>query len=142
MFAAINTVEPSILELGIARLLEGDKPWHDERLPLVEDRVRNWLKQLSARLGDADWLDGALSGSDLMMVSVLLRLKSSGIRDEYPKQPISPAVKRGPPTNGLSPINWRLTPATANRLMRWSWARSRHPSFSFSLWILTLDDLI
>jgi glutathione S-transferase len=84
MFAAVNTVEPPILELGTARLLEGDKPWHDERLPLVEDRVRNRLRQLSARLGDADWLDGAFSAGDLMMVSVLLRLRSSGILDEYP----------------------------------------------------------
>src|SRR5215469_14167498 len=83
MFAAVNTVEPPILELGTARLLEGDKPWHDERLPLVEDRVRNRLNQLSARLGDADWVHGAFSAGDLMMVSVLLRLKSSGILDEY-----------------------------------------------------------
>ena len=84
MFAAANTVEPSILELGTARLLEGDKPWRAERLPLVEDRVRDRLKQLSVRLGDADWLDGAFSAGDLMMVSVLLRLKPSGIMDEYP----------------------------------------------------------
>jgi len=84
MFAAVNTVEPPIIELGTARLLEGDKPWHDERLPLVEDRVRDRLKQLSARLGATDWLDGAFSAGDLMMVSVLLRLKSSGILDEYP----------------------------------------------------------
>jgi glutathione S-transferase len=84
MFAAVNTVEPPILELGTARLLEGDQPWHAERLPLVEDRVRNRLKPLSARLGDADWLDGAFSAGDLMMVSVLLRLKSSGLLDEYP----------------------------------------------------------
>src|SRR5262245_48849317 len=84
MFAAVNTVEPPILELGTAKLLEGDKGWHEERLPLVEDRVRNRLKQLSARLGDTDWLDGAFSAGDLMMVSVLLRLKSSGILEEYP----------------------------------------------------------
>jgi glutathione S-transferase len=78
MFAALNTVEPPILELGIARLLESDKPWSKERLPLVEDRVRNRLHQLSNRLGDADWLEGGFSAGDLMMVSVLLRLKSSG----------------------------------------------------------------
>ena len=84
MFAAVNTVEPPILELTIAKLVEGDKPWSKERLPLVQDRVRSRLKQLSARLGDADWLDGAFSAGDLMMVSVLLRLKSSGILDEYP----------------------------------------------------------
>jgi glutathione S-transferase len=84
MFAALNTVEPPILELGTARLLESDKPWHAERLPLVENRVRARLNQLSARLGDADWLDGAFSAGDLLMVSVLLRLKSSDILDEFP----------------------------------------------------------
>jgi glutathione S-transferase len=84
MFAALNTVEPPILELAIARLLESDKSWSRERLPLVEDRVRARMSQLSRRLGDADWLDGAFSAGDLMMVSVLLRLKSSGILDEYP----------------------------------------------------------
>ena len=84
MFAALNTVEPPILELATARLLEGDKPWSKERLPLVEDRVRDRLKPLSARLGRADWLDGGFSAGDLMMVSVLLRLKSSGLLDGYP----------------------------------------------------------
>ncbi len=84
MFAALNTVEPPILELATARLFEGDKPWSQERLPLVEDRVRARLERLSARLGDADSLDGAFSAGDLLMVSVLLRLKSSGILDEFP----------------------------------------------------------
>jgi glutathione S-transferase len=84
MFAAVNTVEPPILELGNARLLEADKPWTKDRLPLVVGRVRDRLNRLSTRLGDADWLDGAFSAGDLMMVSVLLRLKSSGILDDYP----------------------------------------------------------
>ena len=84
MFAALNTVEPPILELATATILESDKPWTKERLPLVKDRVRERLKQLSARLGRADWLDGGFSAGDLMMVSVLLRLRSSGILDEYP----------------------------------------------------------
>lgn len=84
MFAATNTVEPPILELQNAVLLERDRPWHGERLPLVEERVRERLKQLSARLGDADWLDGDFSAGDLMMVSVLLRLRASGLLDEYP----------------------------------------------------------
>jgi len=93
MFAALNTVEPAILELATARLLEGDKPWSKERLPLVEDRVRDRLKQLSARLDSADWLDGAFSAGDLMMVSVLVRLKLSGILDEYPN--LAAYVARG-----------------------------------------------
>jgi len=83
MFAALNTVEPPILELSNAKILEGDKPWAKERMPLVADRVRARLDQLSARLGHDDWLDGAFSAGDLLMVSVLLRLRMSGILDEY-----------------------------------------------------------
>ena len=93
MFAALNTVEPPILELGNARLLEGDKPWCEERLPLVEDRVRARLDQLSRRLGDADSLDGAFSAGDLMMVSVLLRTRPSGILNEFPR--LADYVARG-----------------------------------------------
>jgi glutathione S-transferase len=84
MFSALSTVEPPILELGTARLLEGDKPWVAERLPLVKARVGVRLDQLCARLGDSEWLDGAFSAGDLMMVSVLLRLRPSGILNEYP----------------------------------------------------------
>jgi glutathione S-transferase len=84
MFAAVNTVEPPILELMTARILEGDKPWTRERLPLVQGRIRDRLKQLSAHLGDSEWLDGAFSAGDLMMVSVLLRLRPSGLLDEFP----------------------------------------------------------
>jgi glutathione S-transferase len=93
MFAAVNTVEPPILELANAKLLEGDKPWSRERLPLVMDRVRDRLKQLSNCLGDAEWLDSAFSAGDLMMVSVLLRLKPSGILDEFPN--LAAYVARG-----------------------------------------------
>jgi glutathione S-transferase len=84
VFAALNTVEPPILEFANAKLLESDKPWAKERLPLVVDRVRTRLQQLAAHLGDADWLDGAFSAGDLIMVSVLLRLKPSGILNEFP----------------------------------------------------------
>ena len=93
MFAAVNTVEPPILDLVIAKFQEGDKPWASERLPLVEDRIRERLVQLSARLGGADWLDGAFSAGDLMMVSVLLRLRPSGILDEFPE--LAAYVARG-----------------------------------------------
>jgi glutathione S-transferase len=93
MFAALSTVEPPILELVTARIFEGDRLWAKERLPLVQGRVRDRLKQLSVRLGDADWLDGAFSAGDLMMVSVLLRLKASGMLDDYPN--LAAYVARG-----------------------------------------------
>jgi glutathione S-transferase len=93
MFAALSSVEPSILDLVTARLLEGDKPWSKERLPLVVDRLHDRLAQLSTRLGEAEWLDGAFSAGDLMMVSVLLRLKPSGLLGGYPN--LAAYVARG-----------------------------------------------
>jgi glutathione S-transferase len=93
MFAALNTVEPPIVELEQAPYAEGDKPWHAQRVPLMEDRVRVRLDDLSVRLGDADWLDGAFSAGDLMMVMVLRRLEGTGIVEEYPN--LATYVARG-----------------------------------------------
>ena len=83
MFAALNTVELPILELVTVKLVEGNMPWKAERLPLVQDRVRARLNQLAASLGDKDWLDGGFSAGDLLMVSVLLRLRPSGLLSEF-----------------------------------------------------------
>lgn len=84
MFAAVSSVEPPILDLVIARIIEADRPWKAERMPLVVERIRNRVTQLADHLGDAEWLDGAFSAGDLMMVSVLLRLKPSGLLGEFP----------------------------------------------------------
>jgi glutathione S-transferase len=84
MFAALNTVEPPILDLFTAKILEADEDWAAPRLKLVQARIRHRLAQLSQRLGDANWLDGAFSAGDLLMASVLLRLKPSGLLGEYP----------------------------------------------------------
>ena len=84
MFAALNTVEPPIVELDMAMLVERDESWYAARLPLLERRVRVRLDELSRRLGEADWLDGDFSAGDLMMVSVLRRLSASRLLDEYP----------------------------------------------------------
>ncbi|MBB4478739.1 glutathione S-transferase family protein [Rhizobium etli] len=84
MFAALNTVEPPVFDHSLTGILERDQPWYEQRLRALEESIRKRLDSLSARLGDADWLDGAFSAGDLLMVSVLLRLKSSNILDEYP----------------------------------------------------------
>jgi glutathione S-transferase len=83
MFAALSTVEPPIVDRDIVTYAERDKSWREERMRMVEDRIRVRLGELSARLGDADWLDGAFSAADLLMVHVLQRLKGSGILDEF-----------------------------------------------------------
>jgi glutathione S-transferase len=93
MFAALSTMEPPIVERGMATLLERDKTWYNERLPMLDDRVRDRLGQLSSRLGNADWLDNAFSAGDLLMVTVLRRLNGSEILEKY--QNLSAYVARG-----------------------------------------------
>ena len=93
MFAALTTVQGPIIEREAAVLMERDKPWHAERLPMLDDRVRVRLGELSSRLGDADWLDRAFSAGDLLMVNVLRRLGGSGLLEDYPN--LSAYVARG-----------------------------------------------
>lgn len=93
MFAALNTLEPPIVEFGMTMLFERDKSWYEERLPVLKDRVRIRLGELSRRLGEAEWLDGAFSAGDLMMVTVLRRLNASRLLEEYPD--LSAYVARG-----------------------------------------------
>jgi glutathione S-transferase len=84
MFAALNTVEPPLVELAVAKIFERDKPWCDQRLPIVEERARKMLGDLSGRLGSSEWLDGAFNAGDLMLAGVLFRSKGTGILDQYP----------------------------------------------------------
>lgn len=84
MFAALSTMEPPIVEREMTKYVEADKSWYLERLPIMEERIHARLKDLSHRLGDADWLDGAFSAGDLLMVSVLRRLNGSDLLAAYP----------------------------------------------------------
>ena len=84
IFAALSTVEPPIVERSMATIVERDKPWYEARLPMLDDRIHKRLGQLSTFLGNADWLDGAFSAGDLMMVTVLRRLNGSGLLEEHP----------------------------------------------------------
>jgi glutathione S-transferase len=93
MFAAVGTMEPPIVDREIARFTESDKTWYDEHLAMIDERIHGRLDQLSTRLGDADWLDGAFSAADIMMIHVLRRLESSGILSEYPN--LSAYIERG-----------------------------------------------
>ncbi len=93
MFAAVSTVEPPIMELSMLKVLDRDKPWYAQRLPVVEAAVRQRLADLSRRLGDADWLEGAFSAADLLLANVLRRLKTSGLLDEFPN--VAAYVARG-----------------------------------------------
>jgi len=93
MFAALNTMEPPIVELESATREERNKIWHEERLPIRQNRVRHRLDELSSRLGNADWLDAAFTAGDLLMVTVLRRLNGWGILEEKPN--LAAYVARG-----------------------------------------------
>ena len=132
MFAALDTVEPPIFDRDLAKILERDEPWYEQRLRVLEDSIRNRLGDLSSRLGDADWLDGAFSAGDLLMVTVLRRLQGSGMLEEYPN--LAAYVARGegrPPSSVLSTLNWRFLPPhrPADRGPLWVGYRLLAPSF-------------
>lgn len=93
LFAAVNTVEPPIFELSLAKVLESKESWYEARLPMLKERVRKRLGELSNYLGEAAWLDGEFSVGDLMMISVLLRWKAAGMVDEFPN--LTAYVARG-----------------------------------------------
>lgn len=93
MFAAVSTIEPPIMAFAMALITERDTDWFAARQPMLIERVHDRLRQLAARLGDADWLDGDFSAGDLMMIAVLRRLKNSGLLNDHPK--VAAYVARG-----------------------------------------------
>ena len=117
MFAALNTVEPPIVDRSIATLLERDKSWYKERLAFLEDRVRVRLGELSSRLGDADWLDGAFSAGDLLMVTVLRPIEGSdAIANSRTLKPMSRAASHVPHSSAHSKSGRRARRARPGRL--------------------------
>jgi len=93
MFAALNSVEPPVWELIIAKFIDGGEAWAEARLPSVMKRLRERLDELSVRLGDSEWLDGTFSAGDLLMVQVLRNLNRSGMLGDWPN--LATYVARG-----------------------------------------------
>ncbi|MCO4317709.1 glutathione S-transferase family protein [Phyllobacterium sp. 21LDTY02-6] len=93
MFAALNTVEPPIIDRSTTVLLERGEPWYEQRLSVVEEHVRKRLGELSRWLGDKEWLEGTFTAGDLLMISVLQRLGGSGIVEDHAN--LSAYVARG-----------------------------------------------
>jgi glutathione S-transferase len=93
MFAALNTVEPPVMEQGAATVFEKDKSWREEHMAMIEEQLRSRLGDLSKRLGDADWISGEFSAADILMVQVLRWVGDSGIIEEFPN--LAAYVARG-----------------------------------------------
>lgn len=85
MFAALGTIEPPIVDRDVVEYFEDGKSWQRERFAMVDERIRGRLNQLVASMGDGEWLDGAFSAADIIMVHVLRRLEGSGLLEEFPK---------------------------------------------------------
>lgn len=83
-FAALNSVEPPIMDLAIATLFEADAPWSAPRLPAIEQRIRERLSDTARRLGDREWYRDRFSAGDLLMIAVLRILRDDALLAEQP----------------------------------------------------------
>jgi len=84
LFAALNTVEPPIMDRAQMTIFEAMEPWSAPRLPGVDERITERLQETSDRLGTADWFGGSFSAGDLMMVSVLRIIEGEGLVEAFP----------------------------------------------------------
>lgn len=93
LLAALNSVEPPIVDWTMATLFEAGEPWSAPRVPSTVKRMTDRLKEASDRLGDAEWFAGAFGPGDLLMVSVLRILDGTGVLDPFPN--LAAYVARG-----------------------------------------------
>lgn len=94
LIAALNSVEPWVMQLAVVDIFEADRDWSRSRRPKVLDDLRGRLKDLSDALGEQETLDGgAFTVGDLMMVSVLGGLRGMAVLDAYPN--LAAYVARG-----------------------------------------------
>lgn len=127
MFAALNTVEPPIMDLSVVDVFEADKPWSAPRRPAVAARVAERLKETADRLGDRDWFDGDFSTGDLLMVAVLRIVEDDPLLTDHPglvayvaRGTARPAFRRALAAQmagftGRPPARWRETPEGESR---------------------------
>lgn len=86
MYAALNTVEPPIMDHAIATLFQAGKPWSKPRLPSVIQRIDERFAELSNRLGERTWLDGdTFTAGDLLMVAVLRIMEGDPVLARHPR---------------------------------------------------------
>ena len=83
-YAALNSVEPAILNLILIDLFYTGEEWAKLRRPGAEEFVRLKLKRVSDWLGDKDWLEGRFTIGDLIMVTELRFLRHTSMVAEFP----------------------------------------------------------
>lgn len=93
LFAALNTLEPPIMDRSMATIFEATETWSAPRLPGIDTRIAERLQGASDRLGAAEWFTGRFSAGDLMMVSVLRIIEGEGLIETFPN--LADYVARG-----------------------------------------------
>jgi glutathione S-transferase len=93
LFAAMNSVEPHISNLGNIDLFHADQEWAKARRPSQEAFTRMKLASLAKRLNGREWLEDRFTVADLIMVSVLRNLRHTDIVSADPV--LGPYVARG-----------------------------------------------
>ena len=84
MFAAMNSVEPMLLELTTVDLFARDEAWATLRRPSLVAAIDKRLGQLAAALGDREYLEGRFTAGDLLMASALRALDHSDLLAAHP----------------------------------------------------------
>ena len=93
-YAALNSVEPAIMNLLLIDIFFTGQEWAKLRRPGAEDFVKLKLKRLSDWLGDKQWLEGdRFTIGDLVMVTVLRNLRHTDMVAEFPN--LAAYQKRG-----------------------------------------------
>lgn len=82
--AALNSVEPMVVELSNIDLFNADAEWAKARRPEAEQKLRERLGRLSGCLGQGDYLEGAFTAGDLLMTTVLRILRHTALVSEHP----------------------------------------------------------
>jgi len=86
LIAALNSIEPFVMNVAVIDLFYADQEWAKLRRPGAVDFLRRRLAGLSNALGDKHYLDGArFTAGDLMMSTVLRILRHTDIVTSEPR---------------------------------------------------------
>jgi glutathione S-transferase len=84
LIAALNSIEPAIMNYVWVTLFNAQAEWSKAAEPAARQFMEQRLKRLADALAGKDWLAGRFSVADIMMVTVLRNLPD--------EQPIEPAL--------------------------------------------------
>jgi glutathione S-transferase len=82
VFAALNSIEPHVVNYALAASFYANEEWAKLRRPSLRELVEKKLDALIARIGEREWLEGEFTAGDLMMVTVLRTLRDTDLLEQ------------------------------------------------------------